>query len=185
MIYRLVVNAYIDPDPVRNAELLEAATINATIFEEVCMLPGRPTFAEMFAAANWSTAADDVNVIANSDVSFDETLRLAADHLHAGECWALSRDDLHRSDSQDAWVFRGPISIPQECDFPPGVPGCDNRLAYLLSRGGYRLSNPCHSVRVHHHHASGLRRYRKGVDVVRGPYLQIHPKQLTRKPVAQ
>ena len=180
MIYRLVVNAYEDPDPIRNSELLEAAAVNAYLFDGVVALPGRPPFAEMFAAANRRSGSDDINVIANSDVSFDETLRLAADNLEVSECWALSRDDSQRPDSQDAWVFRGPILVSAGCDFTPGLPGCDNRLACLLKEAGYHVLNPCLSVHVRHHHASGVRRYRR-LDVVSGRYLQVPPSALRIK----
>lgn len=180
---RLIVNAYTDPDPVRNAELLDAAAINAALFDDVLPIPGRPTFAEMFAAANAVASPEDISVVANSDVSFDETLGLAAEHLDHQTCWALSRDDMERQDSQDAWVFRGSICIPA-AHFPPGIPGCDNRLAWLLRHVGYQVLNPCRSVRVRHHHASGLRNYRRGIDRVPGPYLRVAPQKLPTR-VAQ
>lgn len=181
MKYRLVVNSYLDPDPVRNAELVEAAVVNAGVFDEVQPVSGRPTFAELFAVANRLTAPDDINVIANTDVSFDDTIRAADDNLDIGECWALSRDDNHSADSQDAWVFYGPIIVPPECDFAAGIPGCDNRLAFLLDQVGYRLTNPCHTVRVRHHHASGIRRYHRRFDLVRGPYKMIPPQAIGPK----
>jgi hypothetical protein len=42
-----------------------------------------------------------------------------------------------------------------------GLPGCDNRLAHLLSETGYRLSNPCRSIRTIHLHRSNVRSYGK------------------------
>ena len=57
-----------------------------------------------------------------------------------------------RNDSQDAWIFRGPIRR-MESDYPMGVPGCDNRLAEELRRAGYTVLNPSFSIRSYHLHS--------------------------------
>lgn len=53
-----------------------------------------------------------------------------------------------RTDSQDAWLFQSPVPevLVSASDFPLGVPRCDNRLAYLFHRLGYRILNPAFDV---------------------------------------
>jgi hypothetical protein len=63
--------------------------------------------------------------------------------------------------------------------FTMGILGCDNRLAYLLSEAGYRLSNPGRSIRAIHLHRSEVRRYRQGrQNLVPGPYKRLVPEEL-------
>ena len=67
---------------------------------------------------------------------------------------------LPRADSQDAWVFRTPLSqraqlaLARHAVFFPGLPRCDNRLAHVLAEeGGLDVSNPALALPVHHLHA--------------------------------
>jgi hypothetical protein len=79
----------------------------------------------------------------------------------------VSRWDIHsdgtaslfeHGESQDAWIFDAPIrQFP--CDFPLGVPGCDNRLAWEAAAAGLTLHNPARSLRAYHLHLSRVRRY--------------------------
>jgi hypothetical protein len=185
---RLFVNVYTDPDPKRAAELAECLCRNTQnpLIDQVISLEGRPKFREFFDAVNRIAASGDISVIANSDIYFDGTLEHVAT-LGYGDCFALSRWNVtesgaselfDRSDSQDAWVFRGPVK-PLAANFPMGLPGCDNRLARLLADAGYRVSNPSRTVRAHHLHLSRVWRYsRERGDVVPGPYLSIPPTVL-------
>lgn len=70
---------------------------------------------------------NDINIFANSDIYFDETI-LHARYMDKNTCWALSRwDDLNdkcvlfdRKDSQDAWVFVGEVKKLNYADFTFG-----------------------------------------------------------------
>jgi Glycosyl transferase family 2 len=188
-LVRLFLNPYSDLDPARDAELRQCRDRNAShpLIAEVRTLSGRPTFAELFAVVNECTDQQDVNIIANADIYFDDSLE-AVTSIGLDECYALSRwDDTEAGlrlseadDSQDAWVFRGRIrSIA--APFTMGVPGCDNRLAYLLSEAGYRLSNPSRSIRAIHLHRSSVRRYGYGAEsLVPGPYKRLAPTEVRR-----
>jgi hypothetical protein len=150
----------------REAELLYCWHQNAAIFDVVTAIQGRPDFSELFAMC----LPDHVNVIANSDIYFDHTLRENSDTLDPDQCWALSRwEDLggttllpyHRSDSQDAWVVRGgPWTV--DAPFPMGIPGCDNAIAYELKAMGLDVINPCRTVHAIHLHTSNYRTYGEG-----------------------
>lgn len=51
----------------------------------------------------------------------------------------------------DAYVFRGPIATPPETkDVLIGSLACDTALGALLKLHGYRVTNPCKSIRIAH-----------------------------------
>ena len=147
----------------------------------------RATFADFFnEMANYPK---QVNIIANADIYFDETIELAKD-INEKQCYALTRHELYGGIiitfqerhgrriptqwSQDAWIFKGaPIgryfervvavnSISkrsEEIQFFIGVPGCDNKLAVLLKYRGYDVTNPSHDIRAIHVHETDERNY--------------------------
>ena len=117
---------------------------------------------------------DDVNIMANLDIYFDETVRLT-EKIKYSQVYAITRHEVttgqiftHMSprdswNSQDVWVFRGaPVEdvkfVRQSgwWPFPLGVGGCDNHFAWLLNRVGYRLVNPAHSIKCWHVHSAGF-----------------------------
>ena len=122
----------------------------------------RPTYAEYFDWINELAGPDDISLLANADIYFDEQISFFRDwQLPRDTVFALARwepDDSgrmslrDRNDSQDAWIFRGQIRRV-ESQYPMGVPGCDNRLASELERAGYRVLNPAFSIRSYHLHA--------------------------------
>lgn len=151
----------------------------------------RPSYRTLFEAANSKiNSPDDISIIANSDIAFpDASLRLIETHLKPNMCFALTRWDTPTSVppvnqmsgridewqirmnacSQDAWCFRGPIKIPAYCDFYLGKPGCDNRIAWELLRVGYRVLNPCKSIKTYHHHMSQVRNHNQSERIME-PY---------------
>jgi hypothetical protein len=59
--------------------------------------------------------------------------------------------DSYVGHSQDAWIFKTPISLLREPDFSIGnAPSCDNRIAWILSISGYELWNWAEKYQVHH-----------------------------------
>jgi hypothetical protein len=135
----------------------------------------RTTYRDLFAYANGRLPGRRV-VVANADVYFDRSLaRLEgydlSDRLLCLSRWEVEADGttylFEHDGSQDAWIFETPIrTFP--CDFPLGLPGCDNRLAWEASQAGLRLSNPARSVRTYHLHLSRVHRYSEA-QRVRGP----------------
>jgi hypothetical protein len=78
--------------------------------------------------------------------------------------------------TQDLWAFRGGASITHlapGCRFPLGVPGCDHRIAWSLSKVS-EPCNPCRTIRTLHIHASRHRTYSKA-DRLPPPYLYMPP----------
>jgi hypothetical protein len=83
-----------------------------------------------------------------------------------------------RINSQDSWIFHTNY-IPSSkelvtMDFSMGVPGCDNKLIYLLKVFGYQIYNDPHHIRTYHNHASNIRTYDNGSRLSQ-PYFSIIP----------
>jgi hypothetical protein len=150
----------------------------------------RPTYNDFFAWINELSAPMDLAVIANTDICFDQSLVC----LHELD-WtpatvlAVSRWDVQpdghvrlfdRGDSQDAWIFKGPIRSVA-ADFPLGVYDCDNKIAWELQQAGYRVLNPALGLRSYHHHQCGYRSYEQkpAPDYgIRPPFLYVEPENL-------
>lgn len=117
---------------------------------------------------------NSINIIANSDIFFDNTLLKVEEFFPENKKTALAltrhnfntktnKAEIHHSMgwSQDTWIFKGQIDNNLICDFQVGVKGCDNRLAFELHRVGYNVINPAHKLKTYHLHETGYRTYTK------------------------
>lgn len=151
----------------------------------------KPTFKDFFEIINLASGEEDINIISNSDIFFDESLCFLSS-IGNDECWALSRWEINadgnkgnqiqnRGDSQDVWIVKGKVKELTYCDFPLAKLGCDNRIAWEFQNAGYKVTNPSLHVRAWHNHVSEIRNYCEVVrDVVEPPYLvQIMPSYIT------
>lgn len=167
----------------------------------------RATFHDIFQCYFYNARhkSEKFLVIANSDIRFDpvqvDNIQRYYESFPAGEqremqALALSRWDVQpdgssvlfdRADSQDAWVIYGNpasklINYVDYCNFPMGVAGCDNRLAYELEQAGYVVKNPSKTmIRIYHHHYSGVRNYldatnSQPTERIPPPYKLIQPE---------
>lgn len=137
--------------------------INSVPYFNVIEIKERLTFNDLFKLTE--NYPNDINIIANSDIYFDETI-LEARFLKPNECYALSRWDyvnggailFNRKDSQDVWIFNG--SVTKDIGhYNLGVPGCDNKIAYELMTNGYSVSNPSKTIHSIHLHNTNYRTY--------------------------
>jgi hypothetical protein len=147
----------------------------------------RLTYRAVFDYANGFPAGTQV-AVANADIYFDVTVRRAAAEDLTDRMMCLSRWDVQDDGSlsffdhpasQDAWIFQTPLRA-FACDFPLGVPGCDNRLAWEASNAGLTLTNPSRTVRACHLHRSGVRRYTERQRLA-GPTLALPASRLGRR----
>lgn len=171
----------------RQAELTRTRQINseAGVFECIHDVhPGdkRLTFEDLFEIGD-RQYADQICVVANSDISFDQSLRTLKDLVTDNVLIALTRWDnsvapsmegtveprdwKFYSHSQDVWVFRGRQLPGFRKDFVLGMPRCENRLLYEAYQAGVKILNPALSVKAMHHHASAVRSWVAG-DFYRG-----------------
>jgi hypothetical protein len=184
------VNYYEDGNNNRNQELLKCINnnINNFLFNFVMLeSKNRLTYNDFFRFINIYSCDNDINVISNLDIYFDETIYLM-NNIRKNELYALCRwEELgennikfsNRPDSQDVWAFRGYVNI--DCNFCLGYAGCDNRVAKVFADNGWKVLNPSKSIRTIHVHNSNVRNYRIGytnIHVVPGPYLTLPPTTL-------
>lgn len=204
----LVFNLYLSDDPKRREELAIALDLNQSanlrlipIIERgvplsefalsketlkyVNTLENTPYFGDLFNIADFYTKDDDVAIISNMDIVFDnKAIALIEATLEETACYALTRYDMidgdtenavfiGRIDSQDAWCFKGHAPNIGSM-FYPGVPGCDNRLAHIIHMMGYKILNPSKSIRTYHYHLSN-HRTRTNTDRVQPPYKCLPP----------
>lgn len=135
------------------------------ITKKICR---RPSFNDFFLLINQEVTAEDISIIANTDIVFNDSLKLiySIPNLE-NKCLALGRWDylsdsklrFNQNDySQDVWIFKGNIKKING-EFLLGMMGCDNKIAYEISRAGYNLLNPSLSIIATHHHRSEKRNY--------------------------
>lgn len=140
---------------------------------------GRCDFGYFFSLINKNCQDDDISIIANSDISFDDSLVLV-NTLKNSQVFAVTRHEDRGGifqlyvgpDSQDAWCFRGRVRDMND-NFRIGLRGSDNRLAYELVTCGYEVINPCRELIITHHHASHDRDYWDAESMTPGPYLSV------------
>ncbi len=131
-------------------------------------------------------------VFANIDIFFDGSLKnLRMSQIsERKEMYALLRYEYNgknietspifgpRSDSQDTWIFHSNTIITEQDEklfsFEFGMPGCDNKIIYLMKLLGYDIINEPSFIKTYHNHMSNIRNY--GVkDLVPPPYGWISP----------
>lgn len=135
---------------------------------------------------------DDINIIANTDIVIDEnSLKHLKKWNWRNYCLCLSRWDYldntmksskhyrHR-DSQDVWMLKGGFKEIKEADFCLGKKGCDNRIAYELSKF-YQVINPSETIKTYHYHITNIKNYAphgNPKDLISPPYKLIEPSKL-------
>ena len=149
---------------------------------EIIKINQRLTFRHMFYHINSLTDMNSINVICNNDIYFDNTINKLIHYNLDNKFLAILRRDIlkdgtsklfqfeendcfnrkgYRTDSHDAWIFKGQIKIPDESNFYFGILGCDNRIAYLMQELDYTVINPCYDIHIYHLHLTNIRNYKQ------------------------
>lgn len=113
--------------------------------------------------------AGNICILANSDITFDESLNKLYYFNFDNVFIALARhelvDDILIQDkwselghSQDVWIWKSPI-IDFKSDFTLGYLGCDNRIAAEAYKSGLKVINPALDIMAIHCHNSVVRNY--------------------------
>lgn len=181
----LFVQVYESNNPERQKELDHCLRINKFLningvpYFNVIEIKERLTFAQMFELTK--EFPNDINIIANSDIYFDETI-LQARFIGDKEAFALSRWDylpdqrcvlFDRKDSQDVWIFSGEVKC-NGGNYCTGIPGCDNKIAWELKQSGYNVRNPSKLIHAIHLHNTDYRTYTPD-QRLQEPFHFIHP----------
>jgi len=137
----------------------------------------------------FNNSLDGVNILANSDIQFDESI-LLSQNIKDDEFYALTRyeDDGFRhkhddpyfgSDSQDVWIWKNKCKI-SDANFYLGLPGCDNKIAYHAFQHGYEVTNPSLTIKTYHKHSTELRTGTTSdiIHRIDPPYALVYPSEL-------
>lgn len=171
--------------------------IDSTVFKhdklKTKKIDRRPTYNDFFEwAREIQPSTFDLTVFTNSDIYFDGSLGALNHGLKENQSAALSRWDINssgdpalfdRKDSQDVWIFKGPIRKIQG-GFCVGIPRCDNRILYELKKAGYEVINPAFSIRSYHLHEGVREEYQDEnlEQFVERPYAYLWPHNLWSLP---
>lgn len=132
---------------------------------ELILTEDRPTFQMLIDFAD-SELVDEVCMLANSDIFFDDTLLHAEKANLENDFISLSRWDVKhdftieyydkedKGWTQDTWIFKAPCNI-KNADFVFGVFGQDNRIMKLAYDAGLDIINPSKVIITKHYHLSG------------------------------
>ena len=127
----------------------------------------RSTYADYFNYCNQNFTKNDVCVIANNDIYFDESVAKLNDIDDQFVClsrWqkygAFAQIPGHPAYSQDVWAFRGkiPDSMILTSYFFQGTMCCDNHICFLAMVNGFKVVNPCLAVKSYHLHEEAKHR---------------------------
>lgn len=186
----VLINYYIDRHPDRQEEINKCFKINMSnphINLIIINSQDRLKYSHYFNYLNTISSKNDINVISNADIYFDDTAllleKLDFDTFFALSRWEVGKNNkivhCNRQDSQDVWAWRGK-SKNIYSEFNIGVPGCDNRLAYEADKSGYRVINPSLDIKTYHLHMTNLRNYdlKNRKDTIPGPYLTVFPEKI-------
>ena len=151
---------------------------------QIVHLNSRPTYDFMINFCNENF--DDICILSNSDIIFDDSLSLVTKENLKNTFYALSRRELqenytiqerpvhHLHCSQDAWVFLPKINFNQLANFTFGIQGCDRRISRIAKDSGYVVKNPYGKIILKHAHRINHRTY-GNAGTVPGPHLDCYP----------
>ena len=140
-----------------------------------------PSYEDAFACR----AANAINVIANSDILFNATIKRVTG-IGENDFYAISRyENINgvlkvlypfRGWTQDVWVIKGNKVMNWDDEvFYFGQQGCDHRIAWIADASGYKVSNPAFSIRTLHMHQSLVRISSVNMEPVKSSH-QFFPK---------
>ena len=152
----------------------------------------RITYRDVFEFSN-KLSDDSYIVLANADIFFDTgigrvresglvverkaftQLRHEFSSIELKDCKLFGP----RLDSQDTWIWNSKWKIPNNIlklfNLEMGIPGCDNKMIYLLAISGFNCHNEPEWIKCYHNHNSNLRGNSYLKKKVNGPYYGIYP----------
>lgn len=161
----------IDLDFINKIYLFSEYTFDEKYFNcsnkiELVKCKDRPTYSDMMMFVYKNKLQNDINIISNADIYFDNSI-LNSLHIKHNECYALTRYDnniLHDRPevTQDAWIFKNVNKkLIRDSKIQLGIPGCDNFIAAVFKESGYNIYNPCYDIIINHLHESNIRTYKE------------------------
>ena len=125
-------------------------------------MDSRPTFQDIINYTNKELKGETC-IISNTDIFMDDTLRHVENNNIQGLFFLLTRWDVkpdgtiefydknNKGWTQDTYIYQSPIGI-KNANFFVGLPGQENRLAFLAHESGLNVINPSLLVVIKHFH---------------------------------
>ena len=147
----------------------------------------RMTYYDVFQAIKTRVPAGAFAIFANSDIWFNETLKMLWEIPVAERRLFLAllrwEEDGHifgpRSDSQDTWILaKDAVDFDvteEDFGFPFGKSGCDNAITLVMMKKRFLVANPAYSIRTMHLHSSNIRTYDPKDVLYKTHYLYVDP----------
>lgn len=154
-----------------NDSIYSAIRVSATKTKiHYIVLNERVTYQLVFDFVSSISSVNDINVLANSDILFDQSLLKVKNVLDETVFYCITRHELDGTlywirntnineiyiGSQDVWIWKGICKI-NNANFYLGIQACDHKIAYLANQYGYSVKNPCLSIITTHNHKSNIR----------------------------
>ncbi len=136
---------------VENDEVLEIVKNNFPTCQSI-NIGKRASFNDFFAIMDKGDYSNDINILSNSDIFFDDLdiIKNYIANVPTNTCLALSRYDYHsnanivpflRADSQDTWIFNGNPKVRTELEYGMGIAGCISGDATIQYNRGKRTGS--------------------------------------------
>lgn len=182
-------NRIIDKIILLNEKKLNLDSISPKIKQII--IGKRLTYKIAFDYSNNNFDENNIIILANSDIWFDNSIEIINRCNMVNKVFALSRYDFtstgnyvffNNFKSQDCWIYQNPIKLQFPHNFYLGRPGCDNRIAWIISKSKknevrYIIRNPSLTIKCYHEHLSNIRNYTQK-NLIKGPYLYLLPNRL-------
>ena len=112
----------------------------------------RLTYKIAFDWAKENIPSGEIVMLSNSDMWFDETINKIKSINFSNTVVALSRYDLDKNNkwviltnnpeqTQDTWIYENPIKLDHDYNLTLGVPGCENKLAWIIANSKKMILN--------------------------------------------
>lgn len=129
---------------------------------EWIFLEWRPTYSDFFNIINFNTDPDTINVMGNTDIAFDGSIRFL-DRIDFNdvivELSRYEKDGRIKNTGEDIWIWKGKLKPQVWGGLPLGELGCDWRITFEFRKAGYRVVNPSLDIITWHIHDSNIRYY--------------------------
>jgi hypothetical protein len=167
-----------------NENNLENWMINSKT--EIVNVNKRMNFKDMFEFIN-GVEKDDINIICNLDMFFDNNISLLKEKELDNVFIALTRWNIdvvakkanffNVNCSQDTWIWKGKVNLSElDLNFGFGEPGCDNAICGEFHEAGWKVINPSLDLKSYHLHQETTRSYTDD-DVVRKRLFLLYPTE--------
>jgi len=139
----------------------------------------RPTFDDLINLYK----GEDIVILSNADIYFDNTLRFVFDVELDNTLFMLTRKNgkeliPHTNDEMvacaDAWIYKSPTKVSCECQI--GVAYCDGKISAQAYMDGIRVVNYSKSINAIHLHKGGYKNSQRRNRMYRGK--SLHTQQL-------